>query len=182
MLENVEGRKHAAGTFSTNDGRGPFFNVDPEGVVARTRAAMRGGLVINADHATDRAAPQGLPAPAMGWIRDFRVVVGAIGGQIQWTERGAAAVKAKEYRFVSPVFSFDPPAGRDESARTGRIKQILRAALTNNPALSQLPAIAASHRVDLSAMEKKTCADLGNSESDYAASKARRQSLVRPGV
>jgi len=164
-----------AGRFSTNDGRGPFYNDDPAGVVARTRAAMRGGLVIDADHATDRAAPQGLPAPALGWIRDLRVVNGAIQGRVEWTVRGAAAFKAKEYRFVSPVFTFEPPAG-EKDAMTGSVGQILRAALTNNPALSQLPAIAASRLpvVPLSAMEKKICADMGTSEIDYAAAKARR--------
>jgi phage I-like protein len=105
----------------------------------------------------------------------LRVVAGAIQGRVEWTARGAAAFKAKEYRFVSPVFSFDPPAGSDESALTGRVKLILRAALTNNPALSDLPAIAAS-RIELSADEKKICAAFGNSEHDYALAKARRQS------
>jgi phage I-like protein len=113
----------------------------------------------------------------MGWIRDLRVVAGAIHGRIEWTVRGAAAFKTKEYRFVSPVFSFDPPAGSDDGAQTGRVVQIMRGALTNNPALSDLPAIAAS-RIELSAMEKKICSDMGTSEADYAAAKARRLSVA----
>jgi len=59
-----------AGTFSTNDGRGPFYNSNPQAVIRLSRALMEGGLPIDFDHATDRAAPQGLPAPAAGWIRE----------------------------------------------------------------------------------------------------------------
>ncbi len=135
-----------AGTFYTNDGRGPFYNADPQAVVRESRQVLAGGVPIDFDHATDRAAPQGLPAPAAGWIREFRAVAGAIQGRVEWTARGAAALKSKEYRFISPVFEFDPPVGAAAGAQTGRAIRIRRAALTNNPALSQLPALAASRR------------------------------------
>lgn len=138
-----------AGTFRTNDGRGPFENPDPAKVVEMSCAAMKGGIPIDYDHATDRAAPNGLPAPAAGWIREFRVVAGAIQGRVEWTENGARSIKSKEYRFISPVFSYDPPAGASQDEETGRVKLIARAALTNNPALSQLPAIAASREAQM---------------------------------
>jgi Mu-like prophage I protein len=165
-----------AGTFSTNDGRGPFYNYEPQAVVRVSREFLKGGLPIDFDHATDRAAPEGRPAPAVGWIRDFRVVAGAIQGRVEWTPLGAAALKAKEYRFISPVLQFDPPAGSDKGAMTGRVLFIRRAALTNNPALDQLPALAAS-RIELTRDEKKICAAMGTSEEEYAAEKARRQRL-----
>lgn len=135
-----------AGTFSTNDGRGPFHNPEPQSVVRLSLQymKMKGGLPIDCEHATDRAAPHGLPAPAMGWIRNFRIVAGAIQGRVEWTPRGSAALQAKEYRFVSPVFSFEQPDGARADAMTGRVMLIQRAALTNNPALDQLPALVAS--------------------------------------
>jgi|GEM_PF-2861655 len=168
-----------AGTFSTNDGRGPFWNDKPQQVIQLSRELLAGGLPIDFDHATDRAAPQGLPAPAAGWIREFRIVAGAIQGRVEWTPRGGAALKGKEYRFVSPVFEFDPAAGTTAGVDSGRVIRIRRAALTNNPALSQLPAIAAS-RVELTAMERKICADMGTSEKrlcggEGAATECRRR-------
>jgi len=166
-----------AGIFRTNDGRGPFYNSDPQAVIRLSRQLMKGGLPIDFDHAIDRAAPQGLPAPAAGWIRDFRVVAGAIQGRVEWTARGAAALSDRTYRFISPVFSFDRPEGAGADAMTGRVLLIQRAALTNNPALDQLPAIAASRLVELSADEKRNCAVMGIAERDYAAEKARRQNL-----
>jgi phage I-like protein len=158
-----------AGTFCTNDGRGPFYNYTPAEVIRLSHD----DIPIDFDHATDRAAPKGLPAPAAGWIRAYRVVAGAIQARVEWTAKGAAALNAKEYRFISPVFSFAPPEGAGD-VTMGRVIAIARAALVNNPALDQLPALAASRVVQLSALEKKICADLGNSESEYAAAKARR--------
>lgn len=173
-----------AGRFYTNDGRGPFQNDDPQAVIRLSRQLQAGGLPIDFDHATDRAAPQGLPAPAAGWIREFRVVAGAIMARVEWTPRGAAAVKGKEYRFISPVFEFDPPAGSLAGAETGRVVRIKRAGLTNNPALSQLPAIAASRRPGhetfvgtptLTADQLAMCRQLGTDPAVFATRLADRQ-------
>jgi len=93
------------------------------------------GLVLDFDHSTDLAAPQGRPSPAAGWLKEFKVEHGAIFARIEWTADAAEAVKAKKYRYVSPVF---------EHSKDGKVERILRAALTNNPALTELPAIAAA--------------------------------------
>jgi len=95
-----------AGTFSTNDGRGPFHNPEPQSVVRLSLQymKMKGGLPIDCEHATDRAAPHGLPAPAMGWIRNFRIVAGAIQGRVEWTPRGSAALQAKRVQ-IRPASS-----------------------------------------------------------------------------
>jgi len=125
-----------AGHFSAVDGRGPFANADPERVIAASVAKMpQVGLVLDYDHSTDLAAPEGRPAPAAGWIKDFKVAGGAIFARIEWTQEAAAAVKDKKYRYVSPVFEHD---------KDGNVSRILRAALTNNPALVELPALAAA--------------------------------------
>src|SRR6266851_1770818 len=125
-----------AGKFSAVDGRGPFLNDDAESVVAASIAKMpQVGLVLDYDHSTDLAAPEGRPAPAAGWLKQFKIERGAIFARIEWTDEAAAAVKEKKYRYVSPVF---------EHSKDGKLLCILRAALTNNPALINLPAIASA--------------------------------------
>jgi phage I-like protein len=125
-----------AGVFNGRDGRGPFEVEDPADVIAATRAlAMAAGLPIDYDHATDFGAPAGRPAPAAGWIVEFAIRAGAVWGRVEWTARAASAIAAREYRYVSPVFQFDPA--------NGRVTRLLRAGLTNNPNL-YLTAIAAA--------------------------------------
>src|SRR5205814_1362938 len=117
-----------AGTFFGRDGRGPYQFDDPAGVIAATRALqMAAGLPIDYDHATDFGAPAGHAAPAAGWIRELAVRDGALWGRVEWTDRAAAAIRAREYRYVSPVFQFTPEGGR--------VTRLLRAGLTNNPNL-----------------------------------------------
>lgn len=143
-----------AGKFSAVDGRGPFENADPDSVVAASTAKMpQVGLVLDYDHSTDLAAPEGRPSPAAGWLKEFKVEHGAIFARIEWTADAAEAVKAKKYRYVSPVF---------EHSEDGTVERILRAALTNNPALMNLPAIAhamASSSVILSPESSKELKD-----------------------
>jgi phage I-like protein len=96
---------------------------------------MNAGLPIDYDHATDFGAPEGRPAPAAGWIRELEVRGGGVWGRVEWTARAASSIVAREYRYVSPVFQFDP--------KDGSVTRLLRAGLTNNPNL-HLTAIAAS--------------------------------------
>ena len=125
-----------AGVFYGRDGRGPFRLDDPAAVIDSTTAMqMNAGLPIDYDHATDFGAPEGRPAPAAGWIRELEVRDGAVWGRVEWTARAANSIVAREYRYVSPVFQFDP--------RDGSVTRLLRAGLTNNPNL-HLTAIAAS--------------------------------------
>src|SRR5277367_2788298 len=125
-----------SGVFYGRDGRGPFRLDDPAAVIASTTAMqMNAGLPIDYDHATDFGAPEGRPAPAAGWIRELEVRSGAIWGRVEWTARAASSIVAREYRYVSPVFQFDP--------KDGLVTRLLRAGLTNNPNL-HLTAIAAA--------------------------------------
>ncbi len=125
-----------AGVFYGRDGRGPFRLDDPKAVIDSTVAMqMNAGLPIDYDHATDFGAPEGRPAPAAGWICELEVRGGAVWGRVEWTARAASSIVAREYRYVSPVFQFDP--------KDGCVTRLLRAGLTNNPNL-HLTAIAAS--------------------------------------
>jgi phage I-like protein len=117
-----------AGSFHGRDGRGPYILADPAAVIAATRALrMRAGIPIDYDHATDFGATQGNPAPAAGWITEFAIRSGAIWGRVEWTARAASAIRAHEYRYISPVFQYAP--------NDGTITRLLRAGLTNNPNL-----------------------------------------------
>ncbi|MBF6559127.1 MAG: hypothetical protein IVW56_02470 [Candidatus Binataceae bacterium] len=123
-----------AGEFEGRDGRGPYRLDDPAAVIAATaELKMEAGLPIDYDHATDFAAPEGRPAPAAGWIREFAARRGALWGRVEWTRPGAEAVATHQYRYISPVFEY---------AKDGNVIRVLRAALTNNPNL-YLTAIAA---------------------------------------
>src|SRR5579885_301350 len=122
------------GTFKGRDGRGPFHMHEPDKVIeASASLDMTAGLPIDYDHATDYAAPQGGQAPAAGWIKKLKVGSnGSLWGQVEWTEKGGAAVAAKEWRYISPVFEYD---------EEGNVTCLLRAGLTNNPNL-KLQAVA----------------------------------------
>jgi phage I-like protein len=111
------------GKSDTLDGR--HFNLaDPKAVILASMA--RGGqLLVDYDHATDLAAP-GSTKPAAGWISDMEVRSDGLYARVDWVASAAAAIKAREYRFVSPVFIHD---------KQGAVAQILRLSLTNNPAL-----------------------------------------------
>lgn len=125
------------GTFSTNDGRGPFHNTDPHAVIAASKQWLN-GLEAPGDynHATEYKETTGAAAPASGWVKDWRVVDGAVEGLVEWTANAATAIAAKEFKYVSPVF--------DALKSNGQVFRIKRFALTNTPAIDELPAIAAS--------------------------------------
>jgi phage I-like protein len=107
-----------------HDGR-HFLNDAPDTVANQTRLP----LVVDYEHASEHRAPQGLDAPAAGWIDQLQRRQGsaAIWGHVTWTERAKAQVEAREYRFLSPVFQYEKP--------TTRIVRLTSVALTNQPNL-----------------------------------------------
>lgn len=117
------------GTFTGRDGRGPWRIADVNAarkVVAATNAY--GGpteLVIDYDHQTDKAVPNGGTAPAAGWIKEIQIRKDGIWGRVEWTAQATAAITSKVYRYLSPVFNYDD--------KTGDIVRLLRAGLTNTP-------------------------------------------------
>lgn len=120
------------GRFTPRDGRAAWLNPSPANVVMASRAAAI-DLVIDYEHQTDNAPDNGQPAPAAGWIKGLETRPDGIWGKVEWTDKARAMIEAGEYRFLSPVFMFEKA--------TREVQRILRAALTNNPALN-LKAIA----------------------------------------
>lgn len=123
-----------AGSFDGRDGRGPWKAEDLGAIVTASRDRAGKGLVaVDYDHQIDLAPKNGQPAPAAGWIKRFKARRDGIWALVEWTERAAAFIRDREYRYLSPVFTYEKG--------TGRVTRILRAALTNNPNL-ELTALA----------------------------------------
>ncbi|MBI1321332.1 MAG: hypothetical protein GC168_20595 [Candidatus Hydrogenedens sp.] len=131
------------GTVTGRDGRGPYVIGDQAAAVAIVKASLAavqsGEPPIDYDHASD--FPQRGTAPAAGWIRALEARADGIWARVEWTAAAAAKLRAREYRFISPVFAHDEPPKKGEPARPLRIHAILRAGLTNNPNFD-LPAAA----------------------------------------
>lgn len=98
---------------------------DPAAVIAAF-ASNRGPLPIDYEHGQDHLAVRGEAAPAAGWIVALEDRGGEVWGQVEWTERAAAMIAAREYRFLSPAFNHE---------KGGRVTRLLGAGLVNRPAL-----------------------------------------------
>ena len=94
--------------------------------------APGGNLPIDYDHQIDTSKKQGGAAPAAGWVTALVVRPDGIWGRVEWTRRARDSIAAREYRFISPVLMFAP---------SGEVGAVLRASLTNDPALRQLVAL-----------------------------------------
>lgn len=131
-----------AGEFRSADGSGrpldaPAWRIDAAQaarLIARD-AARASRRVVDYEHQTIQSARNGQPAPAAGWITglEWREDAGLF-ARVDWTERAAAMIAAGEYRYLSPVFSYDA---------SGLVLDLGPAALTNNPGLDGLTDLAA---------------------------------------
>lgn len=109
------------------DGREWLFDTIAAQAVMHSFAARNAELPIDWEHASQHRAPRGEEAPAAAWITRLAVEDGALVGEVRWNERAANQIAAREYRYLSPVFDFDPA--------TGRIARLVSAGLTNLPNL-----------------------------------------------
>lgn len=133
-----------AGRFRAADGSGRPPEV-PEGwlltaelasrVIAHT-TALQSQTLIDYEHQSLSASKNGQPVPAAGWFsalewrEDGLYVTGA-----RWTDRAAAMIASEEYRYISPVFAYDPASGA--------ILRLISVGLTNTPGLDGLTDLAA---------------------------------------
>ncbi|MGK4303302.1 phage protease [Shewanella xiamenensis] len=91
------------------------------------------------EHQTLNTEKNGQPAPAAGWFKGSSLSYvpgqGLFANPVEWTPKASAHIAAKEYRYISAVFSY--------SKTTGQVLELLHVALTNQPALDGMRAIAA---------------------------------------
>lgn len=148
-----------AGTVQTVDNRGPFHVADPAEII-RNSLDGRTKLVLDENHATDLAAPNGGSSPARGWIVELQERQGAIWGRVEWTGQGREIMADKQYNGISPAIVHR----KDKT-----VVAILRASLTNNP---NLVGLASLHQEGLQKMDwkMKLCELLGlDGNADDAA-------------
>lgn len=113
------------GEWTGKDGRGPYRLPDPAAVIEATRReAGSTKIAVDFEHATDLAAPKGLPAPAAGWIKALQARADGIWAIVEWTEPAFELIKTKAYRYFSPAF---------RHRADGRITSIVGGGLTNRP-------------------------------------------------
>lgn len=131
-----------AGEFAARDGRpgdGRTWKIDAAQAATLIAAAnsRKTPYVIDYEHQTLHAERNGRPAPAAGWFKtlEWRDGKGLYATDVEWTERAAAMIQAGEYKFLSPVFVAD--------VASGAVVEMLMAAVTNNPALDGMDAVAA---------------------------------------
>lgn len=162
-----------AGTFAGGDGRGPYTLSDPAAVIAQSLAG--GPLPLDENHATDHAMKTGVPSPARGWIVAMEARQDGIWGRVEWTPEGSALVSARAYRGISPVIAVTKAGGR--------ISQVLRAALTNTPNLSQLATLHTQNpkeiTVDLTALRAALgLPETADDQAILAAAQAARTAVT----
>ncbi len=118
---------------------------------------------VDENHSTDYKGAYGDSSPALGWFSSIHAEAdGSIWANVEWTAKGRAALEAREYRYISPVFETD---------ESGEIVKILRAALTNSPNLElpnlnhQQQTAPAENPAKEKNMNKEICAALGLPET-----------------
>ena len=124
-----------AGTFKGVNGQGPWVLKDAGQVVAASLVAGK-PIPLDYNHQLVTSYANGGEAPASGWITQLQSRDDGIWGHVEWTDRGAQAVASREYRFLSPVFTYGPD---------GAVWAIKSVALVNTPNLNELAAVASEH-------------------------------------
>lgn len=125
------------GTFVARDGRpatikgvtATSWRLTTEDAQALVRrwGQQKTRVVVDYEHQTHYSEANGQPAPAAGWIDGLELTPTGVFAHVEWTDRARAAIRAKEYQYISPVFSYDKA--------TGAVLALVSVALTNHPAL-----------------------------------------------
>jgi len=112
------------------DGR-TFLNDNPGKILEAFNTLAR-DIPIDIEHSTEHKAPNGDPAPAIGWVKKLEARNGEIWGNVEWNASGRQIVEEKSYRYLSPVIIYEQ--------RSGTIVGITSVGATNQPNL-KLPAL-----------------------------------------
>lgn len=131
-----------AGRFKAKDGRPHNLSgwVINEALASNVISASKtqDRTLIDYDHQTLYTRENGKQAPASGWFdrmewrEDGLYALG-----VEWTDTATQAILSKEYRYISPVLSYDQ--------KTGEVTSVLMAALVNYPAIDGLTDLAVAH-------------------------------------
>lgn len=184
LKPNAALRVMPAGHFRAYDGRpgnAPSWFIDRAGADAIVAAlnARQKPFVIDYEHQTLNKISNGQPAPAAGWFDgvEWREGDGLYITGVKWIAKASAMIASGEYRYLSPVFPYEPG--------TGTVHGLHSVALTNDPALvglsdlaaasakvPGLPAVAACSAFALTEDERRIAAAVGVTPEQYAKAKA----------
>lgn len=133
---------------------------DPQAVVD-TFAANAMDLPVDYEHATQVKGSIGEAAPAVGWIKGLEVRNGEIWARVEWNTQGKTAIGERQYRYVSPGFTFNKI--------TGIISKMVSAGLTNVPNFEMAALNRRSNREESETMDAAVLEVLGLAQSATAA-------------
>lgn len=132
------------GPFKARDGRpfdvpGGHWQLDKAIATTLLNRVREQGqdILIDYDHQTLKTDQNGQPAPAAGWYNADEIEWREGQGLFikpRWTDRAAALVAAREYRFLSAVFPYDAQ---------GRPLELRMTAITNDPGVVGMQALTA---------------------------------------
>jgi phage I-like protein len=123
-------------------------------------------LVIDYEHQT----LTGAEAPAAGWIKSLSIEGEALLATVEWTAKASERLKAKEYRYISPVLAaktIDPVKGIDIGW------SLHSAGLTNKPFLEELGELAVNKKPP----SQQTKGEMEMDQKEADALKARADAL-----
>ncbi|MCJ8219308.1 phage protease [Aeromonas veronii] len=167
------------GPFKARDGR-PFdvasghWQLDGQiaaALIARAKALGQ-DILIDYDHQTLKTDQNGQPAPAAGWYNADEIEWREGQGLFikpRWTERAAALVAAKEYRFLSAVFPYDAQ---------GRPLELRMTAITNDPGVVGMQALAALSALPASSLMSTQPGQLATSSHVAQQEKSMNEHLI----
>ncbi|HDX8426997.1 TPA: phage protease [Aeromonas veronii] len=167
------------GPFKARDGR-PFdvasghWQLDGQiaaALIARAKALGQ-DILIDYDHQTLKTDQNGQLAPAAGWYNSDEIAWREGQGLFikpRWTERAAALVAAKEYRFLSAVFPYDAQ---------GRPLELRMTAITNDPGVVGMQALAALSALPASSLMSTQPGQLATSSHVAQQEKSMNEHLI----
>lgn len=126
----------APGLNLARDGRS--YTVDDPARIVQLSNAYKGSidLLVDYEHQFDRAAKNGQPAPAAGWIKELSATgpdgTPGIWARVEWVPAALSKIKAREYRYLSAAIAHD-----DKNV----VQFVPRASLVNHPALDTATAL-----------------------------------------
>ncbi len=166
------------GPFKARDGRpfdvpGGHWQLDKSIATTLINRAKALGqdILIDYDHQTLHIEKTGKEAPAAGWFNGDEIEWREGQGLFikpRWTDRAAALVAAKEYRFLSAVFPYDAQ---------GRPLELRMAAITNDPGVVGMQALAA-----LRALPASQPGQLANPSKETSMNELLKKLLAKLGI
>jgi phage I-like protein len=156
--ERVRLFKAGENTALFSNGKRDTFVVDRDAAQAimSARGERSQDVLVDYEHQSEGgsyASPDGT-SPAAGWIKSFEWIEGdGLWATVDWTPAAAKMISAREYRYLSPVFTVDKG--------TKRAQRVFSVALTNTPALTDMRPIAANAMGEEFAVQTEITDELG---------------------